>query len=510
MLAWFLPLFLILLLIGVPVFFAMLAAPGLLLYINGQESDIALMYRNIFNGIDNGVLLAIPFFMLAGELMNRGGITERLVSLSQAIIGSVRGGLAQVNILSSMLFAGMSGSAVADTSALGSMLIPAMKKEGYSTKFAAAITAASSVIGPIIPPSGIMIIYAYVMEVSVAALFAGGIIPGVLVGLGLMVVTRLMANRYDYPAAKKVELTQVSVSTLENISAKAVMRIILAAVFYPLVERLVAPMMGDTFSHTTQVVSLWLGSFILAEGFLAIQRRFMSTGFRNVAKRAVLPLLTPVIILGGILGGVVTPTEASALAVAYAAFLSLVVLRTLKLAQLPDVLIRSAITSAVVLLLVGAAMAFKTVVSLSHVAENLALFIVSLTSDPLALLMLINILLFIVGMFLDAGPAIIILGPILAPIFINMGIHPVHFAMIMSVNLTVGLATPPMGLVLFVASSVSKVKVETISRVILPFLAVEVFVIFLITYFPIISLGIPSWLGFVKDVDLLGPILSAF
>ena len=292
MLAWFLPLFLILLLIGVPVFFAMLAAPGLLLYINGQESDIALMYRNIFNGIDNGVLLAIPFFMLAGELMNRGGITERLVSLSQAIIGSVRGGLAQVNILSSMLFAGMSGSAVADTSALGSMLIPAMKKEGYSTKFAAAITAASSVIGPIIPPSGIMIIYAYVMEVSVAALFAGGIIPGVLVGLGLMVVTRLMANRYDYPAAKKVELTQVSVSTLENISAKAVMRIILAAVFYPLVERLVAPMMGDTFSHTTQVVSLWLGSFILAEGFLAIQRRFMSTGFRNVAKRAVLPLLT--------------------------------------------------------------------------------------------------------------------------------------------------------------------------------------------------------------------------
>ena len=243
---------------------------------------------------------------------------------------------------------------------------------------------------------------------------------------------------------------------------------------------------------------------------MTIQRRFMSTGFRNVAKRAVLPLLTPVIILGGILGGVVTPTEASALAVAYAAFLSLVVLRTLKPAELPDVLIRSAITSAVVLLLVGAAMAFKTVVSLSHVAENLALFIVSLTSDPLALLMLINILLFIVGMFLDAGPAIIILGPILAPIFINMGIHPVHFAMIMSVNLTVGLATPPMGLVLFVASSVSKVKVETISRVILPFLAVEVFVIFLITYFPIISLGIPSRLVFVKDVNLLGPILSSF
>ena len=193
-LAWFLPLFLIFLMIGVPVYFAMLAAPGFMLYLNGQERDIALMYRNIFNGIDNGVLLAIPFFMLAGELMNKAGITERLVAFSQTIIGSVRGGLAQVNILSSMLFAGMSGSAVADTSALGSMLIPAMEKQGYTRKFAAAITAASSVIGPIIPPSGIMIIYAYVMEVSVAALFAGGIIPGILVGMGLMIMTRLRGD----------------------------------------------------------------------------------------------------------------------------------------------------------------------------------------------------------------------------------------------------------------------------------------------------------------------------
>ncbi|NKC16527.1 MAG: TRAP transporter large permease subunit [Gammaproteobacteria bacterium] len=507
MLALFLPLFLIFLLIGVPVFFAMLAAPGLLLYFNGQASDIALMYRNVYNGIDNGVLLAIPFFMLAGELMNRGGITERLIGFSQAIIGSFRGGLAQVNILSSMLFAGMSGSAVADTSALGSMLIPAMEKEGYSRKFAAAITAASSVIGPIIPPSGIMIIYAYVMEVSVAALFAGGIIPGVLVGLGLMTITRLMANRYDYPPAKKVELTDVYLSRSENIAAKIIMRSLLAALFVPLVSK-ISGFDDATGWHIT--IGLWLASLVLAEVFLFIQRCFMSIPFSNVAKRAVLPLLTPIIILGGILGGVATPTEASALAVAYAAFLSLVVLRTLKLSELPDVLIRAATTSGVVLLLVGAAMAFKTVVSLSHVAEDLALFIVSLTSDPLFLLLLINILLFVVGMFLDAGPAIIILGPILAPIFVDMGIHPVHFAMVMSVNLTVGLATPPMGLVLFVASSVSGVKVETISRAILPFLAIEVLVIFLITYFPAISLGIPVWLGFVKDVDLSGPILSAF
>lgn len=509
MLPLFLPLFLLFLLLGVPVFFAMLAAPGLMLYFNGQERDIALMYRNIFSGIDNGVLLAIPFFMLAGELMNRGGITERIVDLSQAIIGSVRGGLAQVNIVSSMLFAGMSGSAVADTSALGSMLIPAMEKEGYTRKFSAAITAASSVIGPIIPPSGIMIIYAYVMEVSVAALFAGGIIPGLLVGVGLMVVTRLMANHYDYPPAKKIAIDVPPISAGENASARVLIRIGVAALLYPLWAKVLggsAPDIEPTMASRAPAI---VAAFISGEAFLWVQRRFMSDTFRTIAKRAVLPLLTPVIILGGILGGVATPTEASALAVGYAALLGLVILRTLKFSELSDVITRSAITTGVVLLLVGAAMAFKTVVSLSHVAEDLAQYIVTLSSDPLFLLLLINILLFVVGMFLDAGPAIIILGPILAPIFINLGIHPVHFAMIMSVNLTVGLATPPMGLVLFVASSVSGVKVEAISRAILPFLAVEVFVIFLITYFPIISLGIPSWLGFVKDVDLMGPLLGA-
>ena len=524
MLALFLPLFLVLLLVGVPVFFAMLVAPGFMLFAADQGRDVALMYRNIYNGIDNGVLLAIPFFMLAGELMNRGGITERLVSFSQAIIGSVRGGLAQVNILSSMLFAGMSGSAVADTSALGSMLIPAMEREGYTRRFAAAITAASSVIGPIIPPSGIMIIYAYVMEVSVAALFAGGIVPGLLVGLGLMAVTRLMANRYEFPPAER-QVLEVEISGVENWAARLIVRVAIVALFFAFIPALIrglSALIGYLFSfvtdadltpplawldHTVGSIIILVASIALAEFYLGWQRRTVSEGFRTVAKRAVLPLLTPIIILGGILGGIATPTEASALAVFYALVLGLVVLRTLKLSDLPDVFTRSAIASAVVLLLVGAAMAFKTVVSLSHAAEQMAEWIVTLTSDPLMLLLLINLLLFVVGMFLDAGPAIIILGPILAPIFIAMGVHPVHFAMIMSVNLTVGLATPPMGLVLFVASSVSGEKVETISKAILPFLAVEVLVIALITYFPVVSLGIPYALDLVQGVDLWGPLL---
>ncbi len=427
MLVLFLPVFLFFLMVGLPVFFGLLFAPGILLWLNGQERDLTLLYRNLYNGMDSFPLMAIPFFMLAGELMNRGGITQRLVEFSQALMGHFRGGLAHVNILSSMLFAGLSGSAVADTSALGSMLIPAMEKQGYTRRFAAAITAASSVIGPIIPPSGIMIIYAYVMGESVAALFLAGIVPGILVGVGLMLIVKLMADRYDFPIASR--------------------------------------------RHT------W--------------------GERGQASlKAFFPLLTPVIILGGILSGVFTPTEAAAVAVAYALIIGLFVLRTLKFSELSDVLSKAGITSAVVLLLVGAAMSFKTVVSLSHAPELLAEFILTLTENPLLLLFLINLLLFAVGMFLDAGPAIIILGPILGPVFTSLGVDSVHFAIIMCVNLTVGLATPPMGLVLFVAASVSGEKVETISKAILPFLAVEILVIMLITFVPEISMTIPRLTGF--------------
>ncbi|MEO9820463.1 MAG: TRAP transporter large permease [Paracoccaceae bacterium] len=491
MLIWFLPAFLIFLMIGLPVFFGLLAAPGILLWLNGQEKEITLLYRNLYNGMDSFPLMAIPFFMLAGELMNRGGITIRLVEFSQALMGHLRGGLAQVNILSSILFAGLSGSAVADTSALGSMLIPAMEKEGYTRKFAAAITAASSVIGPIIPPSGIMIIYAYVMGESVAALFLAGIVPGILVGVGLMIMVRLMADRYDLPAAHRVDLTGTQLGQVEWWVSFVLVRLNIALViwsFMPAPEGLSAGM-----SWGMLLIALLIAHVI----FLGI-RRMVSHDFRLVCKRAMVPLQTPILILGGILAGVFTPTEAAAVAVAYAIMVGFLILRSLKWSDIPQVLVNSGITSAVVLLLVGAAMAFKTVVSLSHAPEQLAEFILSLSENPLILLFLINLLLFIVGMFLDAGPAIIILGPILGPIFTDLGVDSIHFAIIMSVNLTVGLATPPMGLVLFVASAVSKERVETIARTILPFLAVEVFVIFLITFVPAISMTIPRLTGFAN------------
>lgn len=429
MLSFFLPLFLIFLMLGLPVVFGLLAAPAILLWLNGQERDITLLYRNVYEGMNSFPLMAIPFFMLAGELMNRGGISARIVGFAQAMVGHFRGGLAQVNVVDSMLFAGISGSAVADVSALGSIIIPQMEKKGYPKPFAAAITAASAIIGPIIPPSGIMIIYAYVMGESVAALFLAGIVPGILIGIALMITIKLMANRYKLPDA----LPRAS--------------------------------WGDA---------------------------------GKAAGAAFWPLMTPVLLMGGILSGVFTPTEAAAVAVGYSFIISIFILKTLTWRDIPGVLTRAGITSSVVMLLVGAAMAFKTVAALAHTPELLASTLLSITENPLLLLLLVNLLLFIVGMFLDAGPAIIILGPILGPIFVSLGVDPVHFAIVMAVNLTVGLLTPPMGLVLFATSAVSGLRVETIARAVMPFLLVEFLVILLITYIPAISLTLPRLMGFVN------------
>ena len=421
-------LFLILMAVGIPVVFVLLLAPGISLLLDGKMALYPQILSRLYNGMYSFPLMAIPFFILAGELMNSGGITRSLVNFAQSLIGHVRGGLAQVNILSSILFAGLSGSAVADTSALGSMLIPAMEKQGYTRRFAAAVTAASSVIGPIIPPSGIMIIYAFIIkEVSPAGLFAAGIVPGLMVGCGLMLVTSYIAKKRNYPVA----------------SQKA------------------------TWSER-------------------------GTAFKS----AFWPLLTPIIILGGILGGIFTPTEAAGAAAGYALFLSLFVLRTVTFKELPAVLFRAAMASGVIMLLVGAAVSFAWVVTISGAPKIMTQFILTVSDNPYILLFLINLLLLFIGMFLDAGPAILILGPILSPIMAQLGIEPLHFAIVMCVNVTVGLATPPMGLVLFTAASISRESAEAIAYEMLPFLAVEIAVIFLITFIPALSMTVPRLLGF--------------
>jgi tripartite ATP-independent transporter DctM subunit len=414
-------------LVGMPIVFAMGAAPVAAFLLAERPQFLAVLPQKIFFGINQFPLLAIPLFILAGEIMNVGGITERLVRFANALVGHLRGGLAQVNILASMLFAGLSGSAVADVSALGSIMVPAMEKQGYTRPFAAAVTAASAVIGPIIPPSIIMVVYAYIMNISVGALFVGGFVPGLLVGLGLMLCTNILARRRDYPRNER---------------------------------RATAGEMG------------------------------------SATRSAILPLLTPIIILGGIVGGIFTPTEAAAVAVVYALLLSLLVLRTLSLRDLAPLLLRSGVAASAVLLAIGTATLFGWVVALSGLANQVAAAMLAITSDPYLMLLLINILLLVVGMFMDAGPAILILGPILAPITQQLGIDPVHFALVMCINLTIGLATPPVGLVLFVTSALSRTSIEAIAREMAPYYIIHAAVILLVTYVPAVPMTLPRLLGF--------------
>lgn len=413
--------------IGVPVVFALAFGPLVGLLVDGRQSFLIVVPQRLFVGINVYPLLAIPLFILAGELMNVGGITQRLVDFSQKLVGHMRGGLGHVTIVSATIFSGISGSAVADASALGKILIPAMAREGYHARYAAAVTAAATVLGPIIPPSIIMVIYAYIMQINVAALFAAGCIPGLLIGIGLMIANRCIATKRNYPVtAKRASLSEIASS------------------------------------------------------------------FRG----AIWAIIAPFLILGGILGGVFTPTEAAAAAVLYAALVSLFITRELPLRELPQIFYRTAVVSSALLLVIGTAMIFSWVASLSGFTGELGAFLFALTKDPYLLLFIINLLLFIAGMFLDAGPAILILGPILGPTLAQLGVDPLHFAIVMCVNLSLGLATPPMGLLLFVVSAMSRVPVLQIAREMGPFYAVHVAVIFLITYVPAVALWLPRALGF--------------
>ncbi|MFV0321168.1 MAG: TRAP transporter large permease [Alphaproteobacteria bacterium] len=418
--------------IGLPVIFAMLAASGIELWHLNKGALITQLMNKIYTQTSSFPLMAVPFFILAGELMNSGFFTKALVNFSRSMLGHLHGGLAYVNIVSSLLFAGLSGSAVADTSALGSMLIPAMEKNGYSRRFAAAVTAASSVIGPIIPPSGLMVLYAFIMNVNIIHMFLGGIIPGVMIAISLCIVTYFMSKRRNFPISN------------ERASAK---------------ERV------------------------------------------NAFGKAFFPLLTPVILLGGILGGQATPTEAASLAVFYALCLNIVmtilqrkgIVKSggMSWAHFIAILKRSAIQTSVILLLVGVAAGYSFAITVAHLPEALTSILKGYTENKYVFLFIVNLLLFLVGMVLDAGPAILILGPILSGMAAAYGVDPVHFAILMCVNVTVGLATPPMGLVLFVAATVAREKFVNIVKEIIPFLIAEIIVIFMITYIPILTLGLP-------------------
>lgn len=392
-----------------------------------QGGPLLVIPQRVFQGFNSFSLLAVPFFVLAGELMNKCGITQRLIDFSYLLVGRIPGGLAHANIAASMFFGGISGSAVADTAAIGSIMVPGMIRNGYDTGFSAAVTAASSTMGPIIPPSILMVIMGVTTGISIGGLFVAGIIPGLMLGIGMMIYSYFVSIRNNYPKNP---------------------------------NRL-------TLKH-------------LLKGI----------------KEAGPALMAPVIIMGGIMGGIFTPTEAAAVAVIYAFLLGLCY-RTLKLKDCIEVFSSSVITTAVLLFIIGTANAFAWLLAAEQIPEHLANLIQSVTTNKILILLLLNILLLFIGMFLEGGAAIIILAPTLLSVCTQVGIEPLHFGMIMVLNMAVGLLTPPLGVCLFVVCGVTKLDLSMVIRSIIPFVIVELAVVLIVTYVPGVCLSIPRLLGYL-------------
>lgn len=411
--------FLLLLTFSVPIAVTL----GILAFLGLLSSGIPLMaaLQSSFESLDSFSLMAVPFYILAGNVMQAGGISTRLVALANALIGWVRGGLGAAAVLTSMFFATISGSSSATAAAIGSITIPAMVRKGYPKNFAAAAVASAGELGAIIPPSLPMIIYALVTNVSVADLFIAGIIPGIMIGVSLMLTIMVVANLKGF-------------DTIERLS-----------------------------------VSEWLA------------------GIAAAMRGAGPALAMPVIILGGIYSGLFTPTEAAVVAAVYGLLVSVFIYKQLDLAGIMQVLIKSALTSSGLLLIVAFASAFGFFLTILQVPHHVGAWIATIAGSAFTFLLLVNLLLFIVGMFMETLAAIIILAPILAPVAIKFGIDPVHFGLIMIVNLATGMVTPPVGVNLFVVCEVAKLRIDQLMRPLLIFLSVLIVNIMIITYVPALS-----------------------
>jgi tripartite ATP-independent transporter DctM subunit len=378
-------------------------------------------------GIDSFALLAIPFFILSGQLIARGGIAQRLIDFAKVVVGGFAGGLAYINILASMFFGTISGSAVAATSAIGGFMIPAMEREGYERDYNVAVTMTGSVTGLLIPPSNVLIVYSLASGgVSIAALFVAGYLPGILLGMGLMLVAGLMAARRGYPRAARPKLREG------------------------------------------------------ARAFL----------------RAIPSLVLVVIVMGGIVAGIFTATEASAVAVLYSLVLAVVVYREVALRDLPGILLKSAETTAIVMLLIATSTALSWILSYENIPQNLTAFMLSLTESRVLILLFINLVLLLIGTFMDMTPAVLIFTPIFLPVAVQLGITPLHFGIMMVLNLCIGLCTPPVGSILFVGCGIGKTTVPSVTRALLPFYAVMVLALILVVYLPWLSEALPRLLGY--------------
>ncbi|MDG1986797.1 MAG: TRAP transporter large permease [Halieaceae bacterium] len=411
-----------LLVIGVPVAFSLgLASLATMVYL---DIPLVVAFQRMAAGMNIFVLMAIPFFVYAGELMNQSGIAERVVKFAHSLLGRVRGGLGLVNIVSSMMFGAISGSAVASASAMGSTLIPMMKKEGYDADYAVNVTATAATTGLLIPPSHNMIIYAVSAGggLSIGSLFLAGIIPGILLGVGLMVAAYLVAARRGYPAGK--------------------------------------------FSGWGQVLRYFVGA---------------------------LPgLFTVLIILGGILSGIFTATESSAIAVIYTVLVAVLVYRSLDWAGFVTASINAVKTTAMILLIIGTAASFGWLLALTEVPAQLSAALLAVSDNPLVIMLLVNLVLLILGTFMDMSPLIIISTPIFLPVMVGIGMDPTQFGIMLILNLGLGVVTPPVGTVLFVACAVGDLRIEDTLRSILPFYLVFIAVLALVTYIPSTTLLLPG------------------
>ncbi|WP_417686723.1 TRAP transporter large permease [Roseibium sp.] len=420
-------LFLICLIAGVPIAVAIVAT--LAVFMGFGEAPYALrqVATEMFKGMNSFPLLAIPLFVLAGEVMNESGITGRIIAFANVIVGRLRAGLALVNIWASVIFAGLSGSAVADTSAIGRVFIPEMEKHGYSRSFAAALTAASSVIGPIIPPSIPVIIYALIVSgVSVPALFMAGVIPGILLAIFLSIYVMLTV-KIDH---------------------------------------------GDQSEGLT---SQPVGAALFG---------------------GILPLLMPVFVVGSILLGIVTPTEAASFAVAYALFLGIFVYRKIRISRLPKLFAEAMRDSAIILIIIAAVSAANWVLTYNRVPNMLTDWVLGNVDSQTTFLLATMLLFLFVGLFLEGIAAMLVLVPILHPMAVGLGVDPVHFGILVIFNLMIGLITPPLGLCLFVAEGIAQVGMAKLAKAILPFFAVEVLVLVILTFVPETVIWLPRVLGY--------------
>lgn len=406
---------------GMPIVFGIGASSLVALFVNG-EIPFSIVVTKIFGGMDSFPLMAIPFFILAGEIMNRSGITERIVEFSNDLVGHFRGGLAHVNILANMILAGVSGSCVADCSATGTLLIPAMVKKGYPVEFSVCLTACASTMGPIIPPSILMILYGSLTGVSIGALFLGGVIPGIIIGLSLMLVVILLCRARGFGA----------------------------------------PMEGGSLRHLG--VSL---------------------------KRAIWALLVPVIILGGILSGAFTATEAGIVAVVYSLVVGLFILRSLRPGQLLGILVDSAVTAGMVMLVIGVASVFGYLLTRWHFPDIVLGFLQSFSTTPAVIVAEIMLFLIVLGGFVDVTPMLIMFGPALAAIGGRLGYDPVHFGVLMVMTALIGAVTPPVATLLFVSCGIARIPLSRIVRPVWIFVLPLVAVAFLTAFVPPLVTMIP-------------------